>query len=453
MKFMTVKTLYKIFLATIFAVSSGAGLVLASQSSGTILSNTYSTSAVCSDSGCTTPGLHRINWKPTVINNITPVTIVDGVGVRGQVWGEKLGWVNFSITPVNNIVPTSINVNTGAVTGYAWASNSGWINFSPTTVNNISGVTINGSGEFTGTAWVSGINGGFMKFDCSGGATTTCVKTDWVPVPFRTTTVIGGGGGGGGVVICSDSKATNYLQPGGCTYSSIFQQQVNDGEKLIGGINPDGGTEFEPNVPKEFAPYVCKRYLRDYIYDGNDNKPEEVKKLQSFLNDKESAGLTESGIYDAKTKSAVMKFQEKYKDEILGPWGFEKPTGYVGRTTVIKINLLSCAEARGCPYFKTYMKEGDAGLEAVRIQDFLNIINAPTNGYPTNGISLSKEFARPTFNSVAEFQNYYKKTVLEPWGLKQGTGWWYQTTRYAANKLMNCAEGEIELDNGKKHKW
>lgn len=195
------KIFYKILKMNIFSILflfNIINIVEASQSSGTVLSNTYSTSLVCSDATCSTTTSHRINWKPTTGNGILPITIVDGVGIRGHAWGEKLGWINFNITGGNGITPTSINTNTGAVTGYAWSQNSGWINFSPTAGNGITPVTINSSGEFTGYAWVSGSNGGWVKFDCAGSATTTCVKTDWVPVPSRTVTPTPGGGGGGG---------------------------------------------------------------------------------------------------------------------------------------------------------------------------------------------------------------------------------------------------------------
>ena len=44
----------------------------------------------------------------------------------------------------------------------------------------------------------------------------------------------------------------------------------------------------EPNVSPEFAPYVCRRYLKEYIMQGsNDNNPAEVRKLQEFLNNQE----------------------------------------------------------------------------------------------------------------------------------------------------------------------
>lgn len=70
---------------------------------------------------------------------------------------------------------------------------------------------------------------------------------------------------------------------------------------------------------------------------------DEVKKLQIFLkaqgNDIYPEGLA-TGYFGEMTKRAVVKFQEKYKDEILLPFGFSAGTGIVGNKTMMKINLL-----------------------------------------------------------------------------------------------------------------
>lgn len=172
----------------------------ASQSSGTI-DATYHYASICGTDACATYSGNLINFKPTLGAGMTQVTIDDTNGLDGNSWGNVLGWINLGPSGSNAL---SINPNTGSISGYAWSQVAGWINFSPTGY----GVSINGNGEFTGYAWASGEGGGWVKFDCSGGATTTCVKTDWRPVPFRTTIPSGGGGGGGGGFVIPNSVAT-----------------------------------------------------------------------------------------------------------------------------------------------------------------------------------------------------------------------------------------------------
>jgi len=59
--------------------------------------------------------------------------------------------------------------------------------------------------------------------------------------------------------------------------------------------------------------------------------------------------LTDSGIgspgqetsfFGPLTKAAVIRFQEKYAESILSPWGFASGTGFVGRTTKQKLNSI-----------------------------------------------------------------------------------------------------------------
>ncbi len=75
----------------------------------------------------------------------------------------------------------------------------------------------------------------------------------------------------------------------------------------------------------------------------------DIKRLQIFLNADPDTRIANSGVgspgketnyFGILTYKAVIKFQEKYAKDILAPWGFVKGTGYVGKTTLAKINEL-----------------------------------------------------------------------------------------------------------------
>jgi lysophospholipase L1-like esterase len=75
----------------------------------------------------------------------------------------------------------------------------------------------------------------------------------------------------------------------------------------------------------------------------------DIKRLQIFLNADPDTKIADTGAgspsketnyFGLLTYKAVIKFQEKYAKDILDPWGFKKGTGYVGKTTLAKINEL-----------------------------------------------------------------------------------------------------------------
>ena len=81
----------------------------------------------------------------------------------------------------------------------------------------------------------------------------------------------------------------------------------------------------------------CHNFNRDLKYG---NAGEEVRALQTALEKQGFYNRTITGSFDEFTASAVVGFQEKYKKEILSPWGLEHGTGYVGSTTRKKLNEL-----------------------------------------------------------------------------------------------------------------
>lgn len=70
-----------------------------------------------------------------------------------------------------------------------------------------------------------------------------------------------------------------------------------------------------------------------YIKFKAKNDLNEVKKLQTFFNKFEGEKLNLSGIYNKKSFEAVKRFQKKYQ---------LKPTGYVYKATLKKINEIYC---------------------------------------------------------------------------------------------------------------
>lgn len=152
-------------------------------------------------------------------------------------------------------------------------------------------------------------------------STNTCVDNQQPSNPGPTTGGGGGGGGGGG------SLSGNRHD-----VSGLLGTSNGGGEVLGAAIGPS-----------------CGNYLNSYIKKGAKNDPEEVKKLQSFLNEFMGANLSLTGVYGSQTISWVHKFQTLHSNAILAPWtsaglSTNESTGYVYKTTKRWINILKCPE-------------------------------------------------------------------------------------------------------------
>ncbi len=109
--------------------------------------------------------------------------------------------------------------------------------------------------------------------------------------------------------------------------------------EAIQGIFAKKPETFTPHSP---SPSISCKKIETNLYFGMRKNPQ-VKCLQEFFVAKEPDLYPEklvTGNFFYLTKAAVVRFQEKYKKEILEPLGLKLGTGFVGPLTRQKINEL-----------------------------------------------------------------------------------------------------------------
>ena len=197
----------------------------------------------------------------------------------------------------------------------------------------------------------------------------------------------------------------------------------------------------------------------------------EVRYLQIILNANPDTRLAsvgpgspgkETNRFGPLTKTAVIKFQEKYSDEILAPWKFIRGTGIVGPTTRKILNAqLPPAQASapielitptrdfegiekwyaGIPNDFTFEKR----LESGQVNSDVKYLQIILNTYLDTSVALvgpgslrkeTKKFGPLTKTAVIKFQEKFSDEVLNPWKLKKGTGVVGPSTRNVLNLLL-----------------
>ncbi len=147
------------------------------------------------------------------------------------------------------------------------------------------------------------------------------------------------------------------------TEHTIAIGPVMGGMTYFRPVSSDGistATGKEMSIDPSLLSGSCS-YVNAYLKKGADNDPKEVKNLQAFLRGVEKDTTVEvNGVFDDATYNAVLKFQSKYADDVLTPWGVDAPTGYVYITTKRKINEIFCSTKIALT------QEEEAIVEAVR---------------------------------------------------------------------------------------
>jgi uncharacterized repeat protein (TIGR01451 family) len=133
----------------------------------------------------------------------------------------------------------------------------------------------------------------------------------------------------------------NPAPTGGCTNCGGGGGGGGGGNGPISTFVPVNGTATT-TIPAQNSCY----YLYDYLRKDFNNNPVEVKKLQVFLRDLEGFKTVQvTGVYDDQTITALNAFQDRYKADILTPWGHNAPTSYTYITTKKKVNEIYCKMA------------------------------------------------------------------------------------------------------------
>lgn len=118
-----------------------------------------------------------------------------------------------------------------------------------------------------------------------------------------------------------------------------FFGSISNFSGLVLGASTTTATSSLPELPAGCTPILTGFFRKERM----ENDSDQVKKLQQFLNETIEANLPLTGEFGPGTDAAVKRFQTKFAEQILAPWGITSPTGFVYLTTQRWINLMSCS--------------------------------------------------------------------------------------------------------------
>ena len=118
---------------------------------------------------------------------------------------------------------------------------------------------------------------------------------------------------------------------------------------IVGTYGVINGQNNNSNGGGQVLGASCTPTITSYLGYGKKNNPDDVKKLQTFLNGYLHLNIPVNGIFGPQTLAAVKQFQLQESAEVLMPWvrahlmGKPEATGYVYKTTIRRINMLNCS--------------------------------------------------------------------------------------------------------------
>lgn len=164
---------------------------------------------------------------------------------------------------------------------------------------------------------------------------------------------------------------------------------------------------------------------------------DEVKTLQKLMINE---GVWESeveatGYFGSVTKTALKRFQEKYSREILEPLELESGTGYFGSKTKEYLNNISVSgeSASGEKESElTLARSLSLGMRGDDVKSLQEVLIE--EGIWESDVGATGYFGPITKAAVIRYQEKHASEILEPLGLKKGTGYFGSSSCSYFNK-------------------
>ncbi|MCF7906409.1 peptidoglycan-binding protein [Patescibacteria group bacterium] len=345
-----------------------------------------------------------------ILSLIFPVNILASAS-EGEIddeykyaWSENIGWINFDTTNGNIIIKDD------EITGYAWSENLGWINLNP----NTSGVQNDNEGNLSGYAW--GENTGWINFsevtidndgyfngyatgDITGRISFNCentdscdssnfkVRTDWRHLSLRV-------------------KPINPPKPSFKCSDGID----NDGDGLIDYPNDPGCSSLNDN---------SEASDNNVNKENNSNNGDDDNKNGNNNNDKVNDENNNNNVNNGNDNSGNANNNAVENNNSQNQYKFTKP-----------------------------LDIGEISEDVKNLQIFLN-----NNGFlisedgPGSKGNETNYFGPKTKEALIKFQNEYKKEILEPLGIDNGTGYLGRSTINFIEKLSSSSNTNNSSNN------
>ncbi len=311
-------------------------------------------------------------------------TVVADNALWGYAYGENIGWVSLNCGNGEdcNVDYKVSNDGEGNLSGFAWGENVGWIDFGSTDIANRPwGVSINSSGDFTGYAY--GENIGWISFNsANGGSVVYKVSTNWRPQSTRPQ--------------CNNGIDDD--NDGGVDYPDDRQcSSLTDTRERSSG----GGTTITTEYPD----------------------PEVVTQIST------------STISTSTTATTTSQASTTTSPTIVSP--IVNPP--VTHPTVVPV--VTTPDGELFKFTGTFTRDlymDLSGEDVKELQKFLN-----NNGFivASNGFgSVGNEttyYGNRTADAITKLQEANPESILTPYGLTKGTGYFGIKTRNFVNSRLN----------------